>query len=69
MISTTSASQARSHDQRVKDYLQAVESAKSKVKEFNEAIKSGNTARIKRVTLDILKMKIHWMEMRYLVRI
>jgi len=53
VTSTTSASQARSHDQRVKDYLQAVESAKSKVKEFNEAIKSGNAARIKRVTLEI----------------
>lgn len=46
-------SPARTHEQRVNDYLQAVEHAKTKVQKFKEAVKSGDPAKIKKATLEI----------------
>ncbi|HID93699.1 MAG TPA: hypothetical protein EYP60_06350 [bacterium (Candidatus Stahlbacteria)] len=55
MVVTVTVSCARNYEQRVNDYIQAVENAKSKVKKFKEAVKSRDSVRIKRETLEIQK--------------
>ena len=46
-------SSARTHEQRVNDYLQAVENGKKKVQKLKKAIESGDPAKIKKATLEI----------------
>ncbi len=53
MMLTVTSSYARTYNQRVNDYLQAVENAKSKVRKFKEAVKSRDPVRIKKETLNI----------------
>jgi hypothetical protein len=55
MMMTVTVSYARNYEQRVNDYIRAVENAKLKVKKFKEAVKSRDSARIKKETLEIQK--------------